>query len=757
MMRCSACSQEAPDGSRYCPGCGTALGESATSLPTVAPDVSESPTVSAATASDATLTVGAAEASGGRGLEPGTVVAGRYRIVELVGRGGMGEVWLAEQEVPVRRKVAFKVIKLGMDTRQVVTRFEAERQALAMMDHPAVAKVFDAGSTPGGRPFFVMEYVVGAPMTEFCDEHRMPLNARLKLFQLVCEGVQHAHQKALIHRDLKPSNVLVSLQDGEPVPKIIDFGIAKATDQALTDETMHTQVGMVIGTPEYMSPEQARGEPVDTRSDVYSLGVMLYELTVGKLPFEFKELRAGGFDSLRKKISDEDPPRPSTRYHSLGDERSSSAETRRTDPNTLQRELRGDLDWITMKALEKTPPRRYISPTQLANDIQAHLDHRPVLARPPSAHYRAGKFVRRHLWGVVVVVSLSLALIAGTIGTGVGFVRARRETQKALAVTDHLKNTLSEANPENARGREVTVLEAMSAADETLADSFADQPALEMEVRATMAVVYHEMGAYAKAEEHLRRAVELAHTEKGPRGPYTIGLRGKLARTLMDAGSYAAAEREMRELLPIFREERGDEDEHTLSLINNLAAVYLHQKRYDQAEPLSLEAVEGRRELLGDEDVATQASVGNLAQLYMFTERYAEAEPLFRESLIVRRAELEENHPRTLISTFNLGDLYHRMGRNKEAEKLMREALEGFRAVVGDDHPYTLETLGGLTKALIGLERLEEAETLALENYRLREERFGADHELTADAAAVLVEIYGMLQRGDEADRFRRP
>jgi non-specific serine/threonine protein kinase/serine/threonine-protein kinase len=626
------------------------------------------------------------------------VVADRYRIVQLVGRGGMGEVWLAEQESPVRRKVAFKVIKLGMDTRQVVTRFEAERQALAMMDHPAVAKVFDAGSTPGGRPFFVMEYVTGSPMTHFCDESRLTTRQRLELFQHVCGGVQHAHQKALIHRDLKPSNVLVSLQDGEPAPKIIDFGIAKATGQQLTEETMHTQMGVIIGTPEYMSPEQARGQHVDTRSDVYSLGVMLYELLVGKRPFESKGLREDGYDSIRRKICNEDPPRPSTRFHSLGDARSDSATNRQTDPSTLLRELKGDLDWITMKAMEKEPARRYVSPAELAADIESYLGHRPVTARPPSMGYRAGKFIRRHRWGVALVFSLAVALIAGMIGTAVGLVRARHETRKARALTNHLVNILSEANPEKALGRQVTVQEAMDASSQTVAQSFEGEPELEMEVRSTMALVYHELGEYAQAEDHLRRAVELAEREAGPRAAFTVGVRGKLARTLMDAGRYDDAEREMRALLPIFREKRGDDDKETLALMGNLAAVYLHQERYDQAEPLLLEVVEVRREALGADHMDTQSASNNLAQLYMFTERYQEAEPLLRETLIVRRRELEDRHPRTLISVFNLGDLYHRMGQDARAEGLMREALEGFRAVVGESHPYTLETLGALVQ-----------------------------------------------------------
>jgi non-specific serine/threonine protein kinase/serine/threonine-protein kinase len=715
MVRCPACSGDAPDGGRFCPWCGATLDTESASSATVTP--TSAPT---ATGSDETPTVGAPRSPDRRGLSAGMVVADRYRIVQLVGRGGMGEVWLAEQEAPVRRKVAFKVIKLGMDTRQVVTRFEAERQALAMMDHPAVAKVFDAGSTPGGRPFFVMEYVTGSPMTHFCDESRLTTRQRLELFQHVCGGVQHAHQKALIHRDLKPSNVLVSLQDGEPAPKIIDFGIAKATGQQLTEETMHTQMGVIIGTPEYMSPEQARGQHVDTRSDVYSLGVMLYELLVGKRPFESKGLREDGYDSIRRKICNEDPPRPSTRFHALGDARSDSATNRHTDPSTLQRELKGDLDWITMKAMEKEPARRYVSPAELAADIESYLGHRPVTARPPSMGYRAGKFIRRHRWGVALVFSLAVALIAGMIGTA------------------------------------VAVQEAMDASSQTVAQSFEGEPELEMEVRSTMALVYHELGEYAQAEDHLRRAVELAEREAGPRAAFTVGVRGKLARTLMDAGRYDDAEREMRALLPIFREERGDDDKETLALMGNLAAVYLHQERYDQAEPLLLEVVEVRREALGADHMDTQSASNNLAQLYMFTERYQEAEPLLRETLIVRRRELEDRHPRTLISVFNLGDLYHRMGQDARAEGLMREALEGFRAVVGESHPYTLETLGALVQVLVQLDRLAEAEILALESHRLRAERFRADHDLTAQAADVLVEIYEKTGRPEEAARFRR-
>ncbi|NIQ90563.1 MAG: serine/threonine protein kinase, partial [Deltaproteobacteria bacterium] len=325
------------------------------------------------------------------------------------------EVWLAEQTEPVKRKVALKVIKQGMDTRQVVARFEAERQALAMMDHPAIAKVFDAGATPQGRPYFAMEHVQGVPITEHCDRHKLTNRERLELFMQVCDGVQHAHQKGVIHRDLKPSNVLVTIQDDRPVPKIIDFGVAKATAQKLTEQTMHTQLGVMIGTPDYMSPEQAEltGQDVDTRTDVYSLGVMLYELLVGALPFDMKEFEEAGLDGMVRKIREDDPPKPSTRFSTLGDDPSTaSAKCRRTELPALRRELSGDLDWITMKALEKDRTRRYGSPQELAADIERYLHDEPVLATPPSVAYRARKFVRRHTWGVAVAVVGVVALVA---------------------------------------------------------------------------------------------------------------------------------------------------------------------------------------------------------------------------------------------------------------------------------------------------------------------------------------------------------
>ncbi|HPF69850.1 MAG TPA: serine/threonine-protein kinase, partial [Candidatus Krumholzibacteria bacterium] len=356
--------------------------------------------------SGATLDSDATVGFGARGaFSPAVGTAfGPYVLRELIGSGGMGQVWRAEQTAPVRRTVALKLIKAGMDSEEVLARFEAERQALALMDHPCIARVFDAGTTPEGRPYFAMEFVDGVPITDYCDARNLDTAERLRLFIQACEGVQHAHQKAIVHRDLKPGNLLVAEFDGHPLPKIIDFGVAKATAQKLTEDTMYTALGQLLGTPEYMSPEQAdtTTEDVDTRTDVYSLGVVLYKLLVGALPFESGDLRRAGLTGIVRTLQEQDPPRPSTRFAALGDAAEQVARNRGTTAHRLTSRLRGDLDWIIMRCLEKDRNRRYGSPAELAQDVQRHLDDQPVSAGPPTARYRMGKFVRRHRTGVAI-------------------------------------------------------------------------------------------------------------------------------------------------------------------------------------------------------------------------------------------------------------------------------------------------------------------------------------------------------------------
>jgi serine/threonine protein kinase len=367
---------------------------------------------------------------------PGSRI-GPYTIVRKLGEGGMGIVFLAEQERPVRRKVALKVIKPGMDTEQIVSRFEAERQALALMDHPGIARVLDAGATESGRPFFVMELVDGVPINEYCDRERLALGTRLELFVAVCRSIEHAHQRGVIHRDIKPSNVLVALVDGQPMPKVIDFGVAKAIDQRLTERTLFTQFGVMVGTPEYMSPEQAgdSGAAIDTRSDVYALGVLLYELLTGTTPLGPVRLLEAAFSEVLRRIREEEPPRPSTRLSGSGEALASIAACRDIDPAQMTRLVRGELDWITMKALHKDRRQRYATAVALGQDVQRYLDDEPVEASPPSMLYRAGKLMRKHRAAILTVAGAVLMLAGSALVTAWLLPRAAHDARPAAATT----------------------------------------------------------------------------------------------------------------------------------------------------------------------------------------------------------------------------------------------------------------------------------------------------------------------------------
>jgi len=436
---------------------------------------------------------------------------GPYRLLEKIGEGGMGEVWSAEQTEPLRRRVALKVIKRGMDSEKVLARFEAERQALAMMEHSAIVRVFEAGQTPNGRPYFAMEFIDGVPITEYCDRHRLTTRERLDLFVKVCEGVQHAHQKAVIHRDIKPSNILVTQRDGRAEPKIIDFGVAKATAQKLTERTMFTEMGALIGTPEYMSPEQAElsGQNIDTRTDVYSLGVLLYELLTGALLFNARELRAAGFDEIRRQIREVDPPRPSMRLSTLGEAASVTAESRRTEPGMLTRQIQGELDWITMKALEKDRVRRYGSPSDLAMDIGRYLVDQPVTAGPPGALYRARKFVRRHR---VAVTAATAAMVGLVVFTGIITVqakqialerdRANRQAEVSKRTEQFLVGLFEVSAPSESRGNSVTAIELLEAGTREIERDLADQPEVREQLMNTVQQAHDQLGIDLSGEEN---------------------------------------------------------------------------------------------------------------------------------------------------------------------------------------------------------------------------------------------------------------
>jgi serine/threonine protein kinase len=445
---------------------------------------------------------------------------GLYRLVRKLGEGGMGQVWLAEQTAPVKRQVALKVIKGGMYDSAVMQRFESERQSLAVMNHPAIAKVFDAGSTAAGQPYFVMEYVDGPPVTRYCDNKKLNVRERLRLFIKVCEGVQHAHQKAIIHRDLKPSNVLVVEVDGKPVPRIIDFGIAKAISaEAGSEQTMFTQAGALMGTPGFMSPEQADPSvlDVDTRTDVYSLGVILYVLLTGTAPFDPDQWKKKPLDEVLRNLREEDPPSPSTKLSEEKNTATASAEKRGTVPGQLVSLLKGDLDWITMKAMEKDRARRYGTPAELAADIERYLENRPVVARPASSGYRLKKYVQRHRAGVVLGVVSVMMLIAFAVAQAVQLKRITRERDRADRITQFMTGMFKVSDPNEAKGNSITAREILDKASKEINTSLAKDPELQAQMLGTMGHVYVGLGIFSQAQPLLEQAVATGRRAVGRR------------------------------------------------------------------------------------------------------------------------------------------------------------------------------------------------------------------------------------------------
>ncbi len=619
------------------------------------------------------------------GEKPGDRI-GRYKLLEQIGEGGCGVVFMAEQEEPVRRRVALKVIKPGMDTKSVIARFEAERQALALMDHPNIAKVFDAGATESGRPFFVMELIRGIKITDYCDQNSLTTEERLGLFVQVCQAVQHAHQKGIIHRDLKPSNILVTATvEGAALPVVIDFGIAKATtNQRLTDKTLFTAFEMLIGTPAYMSPEQAvlSSADVDTRTDIYSLGVLLYELVTGSTPFDGGALLKAGLDEIRRVIREVEPVRPSTRLSKMvATDLTNVAQHRRSDPPHLIRSVRGDLDWIVMKSLEKDRTRRYETANGLALDVKRFLANETVSARPCSKLYKFKKAMQRNkllsvgLGIIAALIVISLAVVTASLGNERrARLKAQTEEARSRQVTQFLKNMLEGVGPSVARGRNTEMLrEILDKTAQQIGEQVGNQPAVEAEMRSLIGRLYLEIGNYEGAETMNRSAWELYRKLTGPGSAEAASALHDLGAALWKQRKLAEAEAAYQEALVIRRRLFGNEHADVATTLNNLGAVYRRQNKLAESEALTREGLAIRRRLFGNEHPDVADSLRNLAIILGDRGQRAESEAAAREMLAMRRRLLGNDHPLVAAS---LADLSWVLGSNSgEGEALETEAF----------------------------------------------------------------------------------
>jgi tetratricopeptide (TPR) repeat protein len=680
---------------------------------------------------------------------PGAVIAGRYTLVEKIGEGGMGEVWVAKQTEPVKRKVALKLIKAGLDSRAVLQRFEQERQALALMDHPHIAKVLDGGLTQQRRPFFVMELVNGLPLTRFCDEAKLGIRERLELFTPICQAVQHAHQKGIIHRDLKPSNILVTILDGKPLPKVIDFGVAKATSGKLLDESLSTQFGAVVGTLEYMAPEQAgyAGADIDTRADIYSLGVILYELLTGLRPLDAQRLRKAALTEMVRILKEEEPSKPSTRLSSEASAPSLAA-LRHTEPRKLAALLRGELDWVVMKCLEKQRDRRYETANGLARDIQRYLADEPVEARPPSAGYRLQKFVRRNQGRVIAASLVLVALLVGLAGTTWGLIKARRQEQLARAeamakeqarAAEAEQRQLAEANEQKAR-----------AAAQAEKRSKEEAQAREGETKAVLDFVENRVFAAARPKDQaggqgydvkladaIKAALPFVDKSFAAQPLIEARLRMSMGLSFFCLGDTKTAIEQLQAARQLYTKHRGPAHPDTLMSMNHLAISYLTAGRNPEALQLHEETLQLRKAQLGPDHPNTLMSMMNLANSYATAGRTQEELTLREETLQLMKAKLDPDHPHTLGSMVNLAISYHRVGRFTDAIKLCEEALPVMKAKM-PDHPFTFNCMNSLASVYNSVGRHADALKLREEALALRKARQGPNHPDTLHSMSVL-------------------
>jgi len=719
---------------------------------------------------------------------------GGYRVLSRLGEGGMGVVYAAEQARPIRRRVAVKVLKAGFDSSEVLARFDAERQALALMNHANIAQILDAGVNEG-RPYFVMELIAGVPITEYCDRRRLSIEERLKLFLSVCDGVQHAHQKGIIHRDLKPSNVLVAEQGTDPMPKIIDFGIAKAVTNHLFEATIHTEIGRLIGTPDYMSPEQANTSAldIDTRTDVYSLGALLYELLCGTTVFGLYE-RSVGLDEIRMTIAQATPVRPSERLLREKAKARDRASCRGTTPEALARVLGRDLDWIVHKALEKDRVRRYASASELAGDVSRYLRGEAVVARPPSVMYRTSTFARRHKAGVVAGAVVAMAIVAASVVSVRYAVIAQRERDEAQARADQLarisafeaerqgaivpralgadiRRAIIEGAPEEKRaaieaelvGTNFTTVALRAIGDELFAntidsieESFPEDPLIRATLLHSTASNMASLGLVEQAVAPQLRALAIRRDELGPEDPETIDSIINAAGLFKLLGRFAEAEPLYVEVEQTLLKTLGTDDERYLRFANEYGLFLQETARYDEAEAMQVKALEGSRRIRGKSHPKTLKCMNDLGYLYYAMGDYDKAKKTLEGALALSREVLEPEDPQLLSTLTNMGGTLVRLGDLEGAVPLFEESLVGFRAVHGDDHPDTITMVSNTGYLLQELGRLEEAEGYYRQSLESRRKYLSPEHPDTLTSEVNLANLFIESDRSAEAEPLLR-
>ncbi len=714
----------------------------------------------------------------------GRTQIGPYKILQKIAEGGMGVVYMAQQDKPIKRRVALKLVKAGCDPEQIIARFDAERQALAMMDHANIARIFDAGTTDDGLPYFVMELVKGIPLTEYCDNNKLSIRERLELFVPVCKAIQHAHTKGIIHRDLKPSNVLVALYDGVPVPKVIDFGLAKATEHqlALTDKTMFTEFGQVVGTVQYMSPEQAEMNQldIDTRTDVYSLGVMLYELLTGSTPLEKQTMKEQALLKVLELIREIEPPRPSTRLSDSGDAISGVSDQRKIEPSHLQKILRGELDWIVMKSLEKDRRRRYETPNDFAQDISNFLNDDAVTARPPSRTYRLQKLIRKNRGLFAALAAVAFAMFVGICTTtwfwmessqNAKFASENAERERlakneavierndAKTKSKRLSDVLSivtgafkSTNPSRGGTSAMKARQVLLNAEKELAKSELDGRGRAM-LFDTLTNSFHGLGEFAAARRTAHESLIVLEADLDPSDEELWKARQLFGKALHYAGENDEAIETLESCRDFWEQRLGEKSDEALESLRLIAIAYLAAERWDDAETTFQFVLDRQEGQLGKNDRATIISMNNLAVAMQHAGRLKEALPIYEKTLIAMQQITDADDPALLQFMYNVAQAYEQTGKVDESIELFEKVIERRVTKIGIEHPWTVATMWVLGKILNDSERFEEAEKhlrLALENTKIN----SALEWETYQTQSALGESLAGLGRDEEALKY---